>query len=212
MKRFKDCSISCVPGQSLNDLAYHIKEKSIEKSYQLLEDQNAIQSNDTFSILFDKDEYPICRLILWISSEANSVKIINVVPDRKSNIFTLSIDQYNQVLDFFKDDVFLPIKEKFGNEITETSASYSIEDIIPESSKYLKRWLDAYPLSGHTYDQERWFDFLISLIENDESLSLDDFAKFIKEYKKWCEDDIEKFELKLEEEFALLRYYNNGKH
>lgn len=209
MKRFKDCSISCLPRQSLNDLSYLIKEECIRKSYRL-EEHTAFQNNDTITILFDKFGYPICRLILVLSFDVNSVKIINVVPDRKSNIFTLSIDQYNQVLDFFKDDVFLPIKEKFGNEITETSANYTIEEIIPESSKYLKRWLDAYPLSGHTFDQERWFDFLISLIENDESLSLDDFAKFIKEYKKWSEDDIEKFELKLEEQLALLRYYNNG--
>lgn len=211
MKRFKDCSISCLSGQSLNDLACLITEKCIEKSYRL-EQHTAFQNNDTITILFDKHGYPVCRLILVLSFEANSVKIINIVPDRKSNIFTLSIDQYNQVLDFFTEDVLLPIKEKFGNDIKETSANYKIEDIIPESSKYLKRWLDAYPLSGHTFDQERWFDFLISLIENDESLSLDDFAKFIKEYKKWGEDDIEKFELKLEEEFALLRYYNNGKH
>ena len=145
-----------------------------------------------------------------ISLEENFVKIINIVPDRKSNIVTLSIDQYNQVLDFFKEDVFIQIQEEYGNEINETPANYSIEEVIPKSSEYLKSWLDAHPLSDHPYDQERWFKFLISLVDNDESLSLDDFAKYIKEYKNWNEEDIEKFELKLEEEIELLKYYKDG--
>lgn len=209
MKRYKDCSISCIPGQNLNDLECLIKEKSIEKSYRL-EECTAFRNNDTFSILFDKNQYPICRIILLISFEENSVKIINIVPDRKSNIVTLGIDQYNQVLDFFKEDIFVRIQEEYGNEINETTANYSIEEIIPKSSECLKSWLNAHPLSGHPYDQERWFKFLISLVENDESLSLDDFAKYLKEYKNWNDEDIEKFELKLEEELALLEYYKNG--
>lgn len=207
MKRFKDCSILCVQGQSESELAGLIEDRCIDMSYHV-EKSTAFQMNDTMSVTFDKKGYPICRLVLFLSTEESSIKIINIVPDRKSHLSFLDIDEYNRILDCFRKDILLPIKVEYGNEILETSASYTIEEIIPVSSKYLKNWLDAYPLSGNNYDQERWFDFLISLVKNDESLSLDDFAKYIREYYNWCDEDIENFELKLEEELALLKYYN----
>ena len=206
MKRFKDCSICCVSGQSVNELANLIIGKCLEKSYRV-DESSSFQQNDTFSVFFNKQECPISRLILLNSSEENSVKIINIVPDCKSYV-SLDKDQYNQILDFFKADIFFSIKEEFGNEIKETSANYTIEEIIPHSFKLLNRWLNAYPLSGHTLDQKRWFDFLISLVKNDESLSLDDFSQYIKENYNWSEKDISRFEFKLEEELSLLRYYN----
>ena len=207
MKRFKDCYISCIQGQSADDLANLIKEKCIEKSYKV-EEHTAFSLNDTLTVFINKKEYPICRLILSISIEEKSVKIINIVPDRRTGLSSLDKELYNQILESFKEDIFLPIAERFENEINETSADYTIEDIIPESSRPLKTWLNAYPLSGHAYDQERWFKFLISLVENDEELSLDDFSQYIKENYNWSEEDINRFELKFEEELSLLKYYN----
>ena len=208
MKRFKDCAILCNPGQSVSKLLLAIEERCI-KLYDV-EKLTAFNIDDTLSVTFDKGEFPICRLILLASEEENSVKIVNIVPSQKSGLSSLEMDLYNRILDVFRDDIFIPIEEAFGNKIQETKADYTIEDVIPESSYLLKRWLNAYPLSGHKLDQERWFDFLISLNRNDEYLSLDDFSKYIKENYSWQEEDIEKFELKLEEELALLEYYNNG--
>jgi len=207
MKRFKDCSISCIQGQNADELASLIKEKCIEESYKV-EEHTAFRANDTLTVFLNKKEYPICRLILSISTEENCVKIINIVPDRRAGRSSLDKELYNQILDSFKEDIFLSIAERFGNEIYETCADYTIEDIIPKSSESLKTWLGAYPLSGHTYDQVRWFDFLISLIKNNETLGVDDFVQYIKENDAWSEEDVERFELKFEEELALLEYYN----
>lgn len=210
MKRFKDCTISCIQDQSLSDLLLVIKDQCIASSYNV-EVYTTFGTNDTISVIFDKEGFPICRLILVASQEERSIKIVNIVPSQKSGLSSLGMDLYNQILDAFRDDVFIPIGESFGNVIEETNADYTIEEVIPKSYQSLKIWLNAYPLSGHQYDQERWFNFLISLINNDEYLSLDDFSKYIKENYSWHEEDIEKFELKLEEELALLKYYKNGK-
>lgn len=207
MKRFKDCAIFCIQGQTADELANLIKEKCIEESYKV-EELTAFRTNDTLTVFLNKKEFPICRLIMSISIENGSVKIINIVPDRRSGFSSLCKELYNQILDSFKEAIFISIADRYGNEIHETSADYTIEDVIPESSRFLKIWLGAYPLSGHTHDQIRWFDFLISLVENNETLSVDDFSQYIEENYTWSDDDIERFELKYEEELALLEYYN----
>ena len=68
--------------------------------------------------------------------------------------------------------------------------------------------MNAFPLSGHPFDEYRWFDFLISLRKNDENLSVDDFSKYIQENYNWSKKDIERFGLKYEEQIELLEYYD----
>ena len=87
----------------------------------------------------------------------------------------------SKILDTFKNDVFCEIKNAHSNEIEETQEDYTIEEIIPKSYNKLIIWLSQYPLSGHPFDEHRWFDFLIALRRNEESLSVSDFSKFIKE-------------------------------
>lgn len=207
MKRFKDCCIYCTQGQSVSDLSHIIKSYCLEHSYEV-EEQSTFACNDTLIIMFDTETLPVCKLILSLSKDDALIKIINIVPIHKTGITSLSKELYNEILDTFRDVVLSPIETRYGNKIIESASEYSIEDVIPISSSVLKRWLSAYPLSGHSYDQKRWFDFLISLIDNNETLSLDDFSQYIKENYDWTDQDIETFELKFEEELALLEYYN----
>ena len=65
-----------------------------------------------------------------------------------------------------------------------------------------------YPLSGHPLDEHRWYDFLIALRKNKEYLSVNDFSKFIQENYNWSKTDLERFELKYEEQIDLLEYYD----
>ena len=210
MKRFKDCAIFCNPGQSVRDLQNEVKVACINMGYDV-EEYTSFSTSDTISVIFDKNELPISRLILIVTTEENCIQVINIVPDSRAGIFSLDKDLYNRILDAFKDEIFVLISSRDGNPIVESKADYTIDDIIPNSSEQLRRWLGGSPLSGHSSDQRRWFDFLIALIENDEYLSLDDFSNFIKETYHWREEEIEKFELKLEEELELLKYYN-GNH
>ena len=49
----------------------------------------------------------------------------------------------------------------------------------------------------------------MALHENNEYLSLDDFAKYIMENYEWPSDKIEEFSLRLESQLELLEYYDN---
>ena len=52
-------------------------------------------------------------------------------------------------------------------------------------------------------------DLDYTLHENNEYLSLDDFAKYIIENYEWPSDKIEEFSLRLESQLELLEYYDN---
>jgi hypothetical protein len=110
------------------------------------------------------------------------------------------------------DRVMTPLLRIYtGFSAEETLASYSMEDLIPKSYEKLHLWMSNFPLSHHTFDTERWFDFLIALVDNSEELSSDDLEKYLRE-QNWNENDVQSQVLKYEEEINLLLYARKGKY
>ena len=79
MKRFKDCKIICVQGQSSYELLELVKQESGAKGY-IVEVLSTISENDTLSIRVAYENLPVSRLILTTSEEAHGVSIVNIVP------------------------------------------------------------------------------------------------------------------------------------
>lgn len=207
MKRYKDCALKCLDKQASGELLNLVEKICKEKSYKT-EKNNTLVDNDTLIVNMEKEGLPLSRLIIVASRNEQKLDIVNIIPSKKSGLSSLDYTQYNTILDTFKKDVFLEIKNKYSNEIEENNEDYTIQEIIPKSFEKLNLWLSRYPLSGHPLDEHRWFDFLIALRKNDESLSVSDFSKYIEEQYSWSQEDLERFELKYEEQIDLLEYYD----
>ena len=170
---------------------------------------SARTERDTLAVYIHEKGLPYSRLIVCANSASNVVEIVNIVPMPESGISHIEYAEYNKLLDLFRDQVFGTINHEQGNEIRENSEEYNIEDVIPKSYTALNTWLNMYPLSGHPLDTKRWYAFVVALHENNEYLSLDDFAKYIMENYEWPSDKIEEFSLRLESQLELLEYYDN---
>lgn len=120
-------------------------------------------------------------------------------------------ETYNKLLDVFCPDIFEPLSKVQGNKIETNKEEYTIEELIPQSVDKLHAWLSNYPLSSHPLDINRWYDFVISLHENDERLPLEDLRDYLTEKYGWSDDDIYKTEIRLESHLDLLRYYDDSR-
>ena len=212
MKRYKDCSLLCNEGQQPIELLDIIEQVSREKKYKV-ERYKTEQENDSLAVDIQKEALPYSRLILFIKNEERKVDIVNIIPMKESGVFQIECVEYNKLLDAYRDDVFALINQRFGNTIKQNTEDYSIEEVIPKSYPLLNTWLNAYPLSLHPTDTKRWYDFVISLHNSGESLSLSDFEKYIEENYGWETEMIDKFSLRLESQLDLLDYYDtHGLH
>lgn len=210
MKRFKSCALLCLENQKMTELVELICSICKNKCYDVVK-QQTFKKDDTLVVSVNKEKLPLSDLILFVNEEENKVDIINIIPSKKSDIFSLDCSAYNNILDVFKKDVFLEINDINGCEVEENQEDYTIQEIIPKSYEKLNTWLEAFPLSGHPLDERRWFDFLIALRKNRETLSIDDFSKYIQENYNWSKKDIERFEFKYEEQINLLEYYDENR-
>ena len=207
MKRYKDCALVCHGNQRSIDLLDAVVRVAKEKGYKTR--QYPIMVDRVSVAVYMKEErLPYSRLIISNNTEANTVDIVNIVPMRESGISHIDYDEYNRLLDIFRDKVFKAIKERQGNSIRENTEDYEIADVIPSSFVKLDQWLSNFPLSGHPLDVERWNAFVVALHTSNEQLSLSVFERYIQEKYGWEEDVIEQFSLKLESQLELLEYYD----
>lgn len=210
MKRYKDCALVCNKKQTPMKLLDIIEKVSTEKKYKVKR-YTSFKEDDSLTVYTKEESLPYSRLILILNDKESRVEIINIVPTQESGILKIEYAEYNRLLDIYCSDVFAEIEREYGNMIEQNTEDYSIEDIIPLSYSSLDAWLQAYPLSGHPLDTERWYKFVVTLHLSQEDLPISDFEKYIKEAYNWAEDDISRFSLELESHLALLTYYDNNK-
>ncbi len=211
MKRYKDCAILCIKNQSPHELLDIVMKESQNQGF-LIERYSTFNKEDTLAVYIQEEKLPYSRLIVCTDTNKKGVSIINIVPMPESGISHIEYSEYNKILDTFRDKVFYKIKNDNNNIIWENTEEYTIDEVIPHSFSKLNTWLSNYPLSGHPLDERRWYDFVISLHENNENLSIGDFKKYIQEKYNWKEDVVEFFALKLESQLDLLKYYDKHRY
>ena len=200
----------CTENQSPDQLMNIIEKISIDKGYKVKR-ATSLVNNDTLIVNIKFTGFPISRMVISENIDKKGVSIINIVPSTESGVYHIEQETYNSLLDVFKDDVFQSISDKYGNLIESNKEDYTIQELIPKSFEKLNIWLNNYPLSAHQFDTNRWYDFVISLHKNGETLYSEDLGKYIKEEYGWKDDDIDRIELRLESHLDLLEYYDNNR-
>lgn len=200
----------CNDNQTVEDLMEIVAQVSIEKGYEISR-QSSFVNNDTIIVKLTKEGFPQSRLILGYYSEKNGVSVLNIVPTTESGVSEIDCDTYNELLDMYKCDVFGYISDNKNNEIEENLGIYTIEELIPKSFEKLNNWLNAYPLSSHQLDKNRWYDFVIALHQNEENLPVDVLVQYLQEEYNLEEKDVKKIALRLESNLSLLEYYDHNK-
>lgn len=210
MKRYRDLKIYCNEGQSALELLDVIEKSSEDKSYNK-DRGSSLGTRDTLKVYINIENLPYSRIVLCAISDEHCVSIVNIVPMPESGTSHIPPETYNQLLDYYRNDVLQSISQTHGNRIETNNEDYSIEDIIPHSFEKLDIWLNGHPLSSHQNDTQRWYNFVISLHQTGESLSLDTFGKYLQERCEWSDEDIDRMELRLESQLDLLEYYDDHK-
>lgn len=156
------------------------------------------------------------------------IKVCNIVPLQKNQ---LTIDEYNQLLDLFYNDIVKAYCEKHnGIEIIGPSSGQfdPLDYISEEALKKLNLFCNAANKStgsSHPCDEERWFDFICQTVNDGRVFDYDTLFKFLQdeEYwgKKekdflgvirrstWDEENAEELASEYDNYVRILQYYKN---
>lgn len=132
------------------------------------------------------------RVSIYIGdrTEAGELKVGNIVPLEKNQ---LSVEEYNDVLLLFYNDVIVPFKES-GTELMILQPSDDIFDptslISQTALKKLENFCSAANKStgsSHPYDRERWFDFICQTVDDGKMFDSSTLGSFLQDKSYWGE-------------------------
>ena len=116
------------------------------------------------------------------------LRVNNIVPLEKSQ---LSVDEYNNILRLFYNEIIKPYKEShFDIDISQlTDDIFDPRTVISEEAlnklKAFCSLANKATGSSHPCDQERWFDFICQTVDDDRIFDLDTLAKFLQDESYW---------------------------
>ncbi len=127
-------------------------------------------------------------LVALIRKTADALYISNIIPTRPGN---LTEDEYNLILNNFYEKIIKPTAQKMDIKTKRSKEIESVEDWLPEAAlTKLRSFLSAanrFTGSHHAYDQERWFDFLLTAHRQKQKLDSSLLRKWLVEDEKWPE-------------------------
>ena len=212
MKVFRDLEITIHDSQ-IDKFISHLESK-LTIGWKRDKDMEArgIKFGDEryFYFVCDKAEGKEAALVALLQRDANTLYVVNIVPRK---VGELTFDQYNAVLMEFYEKFVIPLTTELDIDVSLTKDQQSIEDwISSESATKLKRFsvlANKSTGSSHPLDQERWFDFIISVVRNDEDLYPDRLKRWLIEEEGWHEDMVVELAIEYEQNIALLKYYRS---
>ena len=149
-------------------------------------------------------------LLALVQRSEDTFYVANIVPQKDSE---LTYNQYNAILAEFYEKFVAPTVKDFGLSVKITDDQQTIRDWISlESAEKLERFsklANKSTGSSHPLDQERWFDFLVSVVENDDDFYPDRLERWLIEGDGWPPDMAQELAIKYEQGLALLRYYRS---
>lgn len=211
MIRYKDLTVICKNESQANVLFIKIKEQCNTTPFVYDEKIDKMYSQDEGIIRIHASVNSMPDTLLILSKNKAEIKVINIIPYKKSTI-RLTKEEYNNILDEFYEKIISKMCAEF--DVLYPEGEYTMESLIPDSYNKLVKWVNNSATQEpfiHSNDLHRWFDFVIDLIKNKEfdSLSSSDLESWLEEEKHWNEDVIEETILHYEHDIELLQYYGN---
>lgn len=210
MKRYRDYKIELPDYETAMALLSCVENKATSIGLQVSEQSKGKGTFGNFTaFIISIEGLPKVRLVLSVYKMEGifTLSIVNIVPTQDSGYSSLEKEVYNKILQYFVDHVLTPINAGKYKVYTNLE-SYTLKEQIPLSWNAFFLWVDAFPLSHHPHDQERWLNFVISLHKNREHLSISDFEEWLQTEKGWSYDEIDYFSSRLEYGLELLEKYD----
>lgn len=168
----------------LSDLNQNLKDKGWNRN---LETEEKFE-NQYYAINIKMEREDLdSTLFLVIDTK---MYVSNIIPQKKSS---LTIGEYNEILNTFYSEFIDPIKSKYTNlTFILTNDEMELGDFISEDSeKLLQHFSSAANKStgsSHPLDKDRWYDFIINVVNEKEELDLDILNRWLVEIEGWSED------------------------
>ena len=213
MKKYKDLIIYIGTDAQAIEALVQVEDYCTKAPFEYSEEiEKRYMPDDKMAhILVNLPGIPQAVLLLWANE--GKLNVINVVPN-DDNVFKLTKDQYNLIVDEFEKQIILPLYGK-KYEIEKSQDEVSISETIPQSFESLSRWASCpgAPDSPFTHpnDLELWFEFLCQLRRAGEQLSSGDLELWLREDIKWSDEVVEDTIIRYETEIELLDYYDRHK-
>lgn len=137
------------------------------------------------------EEAPHAEVSIYYGKETwrdGYVKVTNIVPLQKNQ---LTIDEYNQVLDLFYNDIARVYGDTHGGikVVGPSSDQFDPLDYISEDAlKKLTLFCNLANKStgaSHPCDEERWFDFICQTVDDGKIFDYDTLFKFLQDEEYW---------------------------
>jgi len=149
-------------------------------------------------------------LVALVPRNENLMYVSNIVPRLVSE---LSRDQYNRILDEFATQCIKPIAVEMGISLKTTKEDETLEDWVSKGSaeKFRTFSVLANKSTGtsHPCDKERWYEFIISIVNNNDSLDSTTLREWMVAEDGWTEDVALEVVIEFEQEVGLLKYYRD---
>ena len=212
MQRFRTITIQCENEKAAKQMLETIKQ-ACNKPPFVYENETAQYKDDTtIRIVSTYPNTTESVIIVYVMDSV--VKVGNVVPHKRS-VFRIDKNEFNTIVAAFKEKVIDKIVSE--DKVDFPPGDYTMASLIPKSFQQIDRWVKSPgapndPFS-HPCDLNRWFDFVIALVLNDErkNLSSGDLGQWLEE-QQWEEEIIEEAVLHYEHDTDLLDYFQSNKY
>jgi hypothetical protein len=159
-------------------------EKKFTKDYAL---NISLQENKVACFKANSTKY--FEATIWIVINKNNLRVANIVSRKVS---CLGKELYNTIVtDFYNDFVCKHAHNKL--EISITHSDLTIEELANnETAQKLKDWEANYNRStgnAHPLDREWWFEFIITAVKTNSSLTTEILEQWLTEEKNWILED-----------------------
>lgn len=152
-----------------------------------------------------KEMITFCKQDICIFLNVEKMNVINIIQTKRS----INMDEYNELLLKFGSTV-----QSAGFEVQISNDEISIKERLSQESAnaFLNFSNSANKSTGHSHpcDEERWFSFLYSMVNDKNELSFDEARDFLMEYG-WSEDMARMLASDMEYGLSAMKYALNIK-
>ncbi len=151
---------------------------------------------------------------LWIAHDKRNEKlwVANIVPEHNLDTDNERYNYYNStLLEFWAFAKKVATAE--GLEFKLTEEDVTIDTLLPaDAAKKLRgfsRLANKSTGSSHPNDQERWFEFIVSVHKSGVDLDASTLKRLLHEEERWSENSASKLAIEYEFARALLEFYDS---